>query len=672
MVSDLSLTLYEAPETEDGVVRIDPSDMHVLGVVAGDVIAIEGARKTYVRVQPAFMEDRNQRLARVSLLTARNIGFLSGQVVKLLPERLKPPVAELVMIEAGDDLDRLHIQARQKQLGHFWRERNVLSDDTLQVPTLDRHALEVKVVSTQPAGPVHIGPGTTFTVATKKNEGDFTKIGGLRDNFRSCQILVEGHFKKRMEGSAQSVLLYGPAGCGKALLVSRIAKEQGIALRVYDAHNLLDQWLAHGSSELVVSLSELARKGQAIILLDHLDALEIQEGMPSALAIAARSVTAQICAMLEEVPTQPNIMVFGVSAVHLGQRFLSNRRFDLQIPVDAPNRWGRHEILLLETSGLPLAQDADLAALAMMADGATGRDLKGLVTTARLMANGPKIGERDLFAAFRMMVPSAASEVRCDIPTTLWDEVVGLDDIKQMLRDTLSWSLQLYDKFAAAGVRPPRSVLLSGGQGTGKTSLVRSLAGFMPVNFIEIDCPILSARTYDSAAAFLRDSFALARRRAPCLVFFDEIDVLFEAEEGETDTVPRHHSIVSQLMAELDGLASLPGVVVIAATNRPDRLTADMLRPGRFDFAVTLPLPDAIARKKILQIHAHKLPLASDIDFDRLASVTQGMSPAEIANLCNRVGMMALRNSLSGPESGVIPPVVNGELFEQALRGRKS
>lgn len=287
------------------------------------------------------------------------------------------------------------------------------------------------------------------------------------------------------------------------------------------------------------------------------------------------------------------------------------------------------------------------------------------------MAKGPRVAERDLFEAFRSLTPSAAGAVRCDIPTTSWDDVGGFDDIKQMLCDTLTWSLQLYDRFAAVGVRPPSSVLLSGGSGTGKTALVRALASYIPVNFIEVDCALLAAYGPDGAADFLQNSFALARRKAPCLIFFDEIDVLFESEETDADAAPHHHPIVAQLMANLDSMAMFPGVVVIAASSRPDRLTAEILRPGRFDFAIALPLPDAAARKKILQIHARKLPLASDIDFEKLAGATHGMSPAEIANLCNRVGMMALRNSLSSPEGGLIPPVVNGALFDQALRGRK-
>jgi len=448
----------------------------------------------------------------------------------------------------------------------------------------------------------------------------------------------------------------------------------GVGLRIFDAHDLLDQWIAHESSELAVTLSDMARRGPTILLLDHLEALTIYEGMPSALAVASRSVIAQVCALLDEVPTQPDIMAFGIASGALDPRFETRNPFDLQVPVDAPNRWGRHEMLLLASAGLPLEEGFDFSKLATMTAGATGRDLKNLVRSAHLMATGPKVTEQDLFASFRSMRLSAAAEVRCDIPTVSWNEVAGLDDIKQMLCDTLSWSLQLYDRFRAVGVRPPRSVLLSGGEGTGKTSLVRSLASFFPVNFIEIDCGLLATLTQEAATTFLQDGFALARRKAPCLVFFDEIDVLFEPvdEAADIEIAPHHHPIVAQLMSDLDTLSLYPGVVVIAATNRPDRLTAEMLRPGRFDFAVALPLPDAAARKKILQIHAHKLPLAADVDFDKLANSTHGMSPAEIAYLCNRVGLMALRNSLAGPEGGIIPPVVNGALFDQALRGRKS
>ncbi|MDD5587183.1 MAG: AAA family ATPase, partial [Alphaproteobacteria bacterium] len=251
-----------------------------------------------------------------------------------------------------------------------------------------------------------------------------------------------------------------------------------------------------------------------------------------------------------------------------------------------------------------------------------------------------------------------------------WHDVAGLDDTKRLMRETLEWSLRHDEKFAANGVRPPCSILLSGGQGTGKTSLVRALASVIPLNFVEISCPVLTTRDADASARTIHDCFALARRKAPCLVFLDDIDVLFESQ-GASEPVSVPRPVVARLLNELDGLALFPGVVVIASTNRPDRLTMDVLRPGRFDYAVALPMPDHAARKKILEIHARKLPLAADVDFDRLAAATQSMSPAELANLCNRVGLIALRQSLGGEQGGVIPPVVNAALFEQALRGRK-
>jgi transitional endoplasmic reticulum ATPase len=302
---------------------------------------------------------------------------------------------------------------------------------------------------------------------------------------------------------------------------------------------------------------------------------------------------------------------------------------------------------------------------------ATARDLCRLVKTASSLAQGARLTDKDFVSAFRHIEPSAAAEVRCDIPDVLWHDVAGLDDIKRLMRETLEWSLRHDEKFASNGVSPPRSILLSGGQGTGKTSLVRALASVIPLNFIEISCPVLTTHNADVAARMLHDCFALARRKAPCLVFLDDIDVLFEGHGSSSESESTPLPAVARLLSELDGLAMFSGVAVIASTNRPDRLTMDVLRPGRFDYAVSLPMPDHAARKKILEIHARKLPLAADVNFDRLADDTQGLSPAELANLCNRVGLMAIRQSLGDDRGGIIPPVVNAALFDQALRGRK-
>lgn len=671
MTTDLFLTLFESADIDDGIIRLDSSDMRLLGIVPGEIVSVEGARRVYVRAYYSSNEDRNQRLAHVSPLTARNLGFLTGQKVRVLPDRIKPPFAELVTVQAEDDIDQLHLMARRKSICNTWNKRVVLVEDELCVPTLDRYPLSVKIVATQPQGPVQITRSTEFAIATRKISGDIIHLGGLREVYRTCSSLIQSRFVKGKATAARSVLLSGPIGCGKSRLVNRLAHENNLELHVLDVYQLVDKGLDQGSLDLGGLLSEIGRKGRTILLINHLEALKSKMALSAALAATAHSVLSQICELLDELPTQPNVLVFGVASGDFDSRLLNNHRFDVHIPVDAPNRWGREEILTLATENMSVDEGLNLTALAELSAGMTAQDIEHMAKTAELMSVGPKVTEQDFMAALRCMTPSIATDVLCDVPTTQWDEVAGLDDIKQLMKETLSWTLRQLPRFTEAGVRPPRSILLSGGQGTGKTSLVRALAAQMPMNFIEISCPILMAQKPEESTRYLKNGFALARRKAPCLLFFDDMDAFFETYAGSSSEGAPYHPIVAQLIAELDTLSSLLGVMVVAATNRPDRLAAEILSPGRFDFAVTLPLPDLTARKKVLQIHGRKLPLAADIDFDRLAANTTGMSSAEIANLCNRVGLMALRQALNTQETGRLA-VVTADLFEQALRGRKN
>lgn len=670
MFSDLSLTLCESPDVEDGVVHLDSADMRQVSVMPGDIVSVEGARRLYLTVVPALVGDRNQRLARVSPLTMKNIGFLTGQKVRVTGERIKPAIAELVTLQADDDIDQLHIMARQRQLGTFWNKRVLSADDMMSVPTLDSFPLHVRVTSTQPQGPVQITHATEFSVAVRKTDSQVIRVGGLRDLYKIGETLLHARFTKGLLASAHSVLLKGPAGCGKSLLIKRLAHDFRLELYVLDVQQMIDKAVSHGNFDIGHLLSELARRGRTILLIDHLEALTLLPTLSSHLATAAHTVMMQISALLDEIPTQPNVMAFAIRSGMSDDGFLLGEKFDLTLPVDAPNRWGREEVLLLATEGMNLGPDVTLSEYAAAAVGMTARDLTQAVRAAYYLSGGASVGNETFTNVFRSARPSALTEVICDVPCSTWDEVAGLDDIKQLLHETMSWSLYQFDKFAVSGVKPPRSILISGGPGTGKTSLIRGLASSIPMHFIELSCPLLIARHHKDSCQFLRESFMLARRKAPCLLFLDDIDVLFAASNDEAETIDSF--IVSQLVAELDSLATMSGVVAIAATNRPDRLTPEMLKAGRFDYAVTFPMPDLLARKKVLQIHARKLPLSADIDFDRLAANTQGMSPSEISNLCNRVGLMAIRMSLNTSDGVPTLPVVTAELFDQALRGRKS
>lgn len=667
MISELSLTLHVSPDVDDGVVRLDPLDMRLMGVIPGGVVGLAGACTSYARVLPALMGERNQRLALVSPLLSQNIGVQTGHKVQVLAHRAEVPVAERLTLQVEDDLDELHLSVRMRLMESCWHGRYVVEGDWLRVPTVSRNQLFAQIVDLQPKTSAQILSGTQYILHVADNNKKVLELGGLRDAYRTCEKLAVSKFKAGLPTAASSVLVNGPSGCGKSRLVKRLGEALEVPVVWLDIHHLIDKHLLQHVDPFAVSLTDLARRGPAIIALDHLEGLAYRDNSPPSLLASSRLVLSHICALLDEVALHPNLMVFGIGSGEIEPRLTEHQRFDVMLPIDAPNSLERHEILLLATRSLPLAESVDLAGLAESTYGATARDLRQLVSSAFRLSQSAKITHHDFNNACRLVDYSIADDVHCDIPSTSWHDVAGLDDIKQLLKDSLSWSLKHHELFSQAGVSPPRSILLSGGQGTGKTSLVRALVNVVSVNFIEVNCSVLSAYDAVRAERVVHDSFALARRKSPCLVFFDNIDVLFDVH-GMSETAS---PLVPRLLIELDHLSKLPGVVVIAATNRPDRLSSDVLRAGRFDFALTLPMPDAAARKKIFQIHARKLPLASDVDFDRLASLTQGMSPAEIATLCNRVGVMAIRQSLSDEHGAMLPAVASVALFEQVMRARK-
>jgi len=680
MLSDVLLTLQISADVNDGVIHLDPADMRLLGVMVGDLIAAEGGRRAYLEVCAAFLGDRNQRLARVSPLTAANLGAFGGQKIHILPERVKLPLAERVVLETSDDVDRLHLIARQRHLADHCMKRAVSVGDEILIPTLDRFPLRARVAHVAPAGAARVGLASAFVVASLAagslgGDAPPPPLGGLREAYKICRRIMPARFvgsNKGGEGGppVRSILLSGAEGVGKAHLVHRLAQECGVFLQVIDVYKLMERKASRGSVDLEDWLSDLARRGPSFLILDRLEALSEEGG---ALSSAAESFLTQLEELFDALPMHASIVVFGVLAGEVPQKNRLISRFDFALHVDRPNMWGRREVLHVATENMALADDVDLDDLAVHAFGMTARDLCVMARAAACLAGSGKVGMADFMAAYRSFNPRPLAPVGalCDIPQTSWEDVAGLDDIKQLLNETLAWSINGQTPFINAGINPPRSILLSGGQGTGKTSLVRGLAAHKPMNYIEVSCPAMMAQHGDASARFVSACFALARRKAPCLLFFDDIDALFEMASGQLEEAPHRNPLIAQLMVDLDTLSPLAGVVVVAATNRPDRLTAEVLRVGRLDFAVTFPMPDAAARRKIFQIHTRKLPIASDVDFERLAASTQSFSPADIAALCNRVGLLALRQSMGvgGERDAVI--VVTSEHFEQALRGRK-
>jgi transitional endoplasmic reticulum ATPase len=665
MASEISLTLKSSPELMDGYVRIDQGDLRAIGAMPGNFVSIAGKNRFFfAKILPARMEDRNQGLILISDQMQRHMDIEDGQPVRVEALHEKPVYAEKIYISVKDDVDYLYVSAHLASVAAQWHDRVVASGDITRIPTLDRHTLEVTLSATEPSGPVLCATATEFVVEKPSLNPIIVPLAGLRDSYLTCKNLTQKRLRGDVAINAKAILLTGPAGCGKAQLVKRLAEETAARLRVLDAHQLLDRQIRMGSLDLEGFFLDLSRLSPLIVLLDNMQVLNGTNP-------ACHTVATQLCAMLDELRMHRGTLLFGVCSGDPDPRFLSDRRFDLVLPIDAPNRLERHEILLSVAQNIMMDDKVDLRRLSVVTRGYTASDLQRVATTAQLSSLDGIVRDDDFLAAMRTVPPSVPSPVYCDMPDVAWEDIGGLDEVKASLQETILWSLAYRDPFGETGVKPPRSVLVSGADGTGKTSLVRAISGIIPVRFVEIDCQTLVTRDQATAASFIRDSFALARRKAPCVVFFDDIDAFFDnlPMSGEEPIAPR--PVVAQFLIEMDDLLMSSGVVLIGATSRPDRLANEMLRPGRFDYALSLPLPDSAARKRILQIHARRLPLASDVDFDRLSQSTSGMTPADIASLCNRAGLLALRQSID-TEGANVPPIVTAALFDQILRGKKA
>ncbi|MCS7129033.1 MAG: CDC48 family AAA ATPase [Candidatus Caldarchaeum sp.] len=686
---ELSLRVAEARQRDIGrkIARVDSMGMKEIELSPGDLIEITGRRTTVAIVWPPYKEDDGQGIIRIDGEIRRNSGVSVGEYVRISKTSAKP--ATKIVLAPFEPLPFVGDFGRivRSQLLNM----PVAKGDVIVVPVLGM-GVELKVSSTSPSPIVMVTEGTVVEISTtpaKRLEEvsgvTYEDIGGLHDELQRIREMIElplKHpelFKHLGIEPPKGVILYGPPGTGKTLIAKAIANETGAHFVSINGPEIMSKFYGESEARLREVFQEAEQNAPSIIFIDELDAIAPKRGEVT--GEVERRVVSQLLTLMDGLKTRGQVIVIGatnrIEAIDPALR--RPGRFDREIRVGVPDRNGRKEILLIHTRRMPLSDDVNLEELAEITHGFVGADIAALTREAAMNAlrrflpqidlekevipadvlEKIKVTREDFANALKTIQPSALREVVLEVPNVKWDEVGGLESVKQELREAVEWPLKYPDVFKRLGIRPPRGILLYGPPGTGKTLLAKAVATESQANFISVKGPEVLSKWVGESEKAVREIFRKARETAPCIIFFDELDSIAPRRGLHTDAGVTDR-IVNQLLTEMDGMQSLKGVVIMGATNRPDILDPALLRPGRFDRVLYVPPPDKSARLAIFKIHTREMPLDADVDLEALASITEGYTGADIEAVVREAAMLAARENLNAQK-------VSMAHFEKAL-----
>ena len=663
------------------LVRLDPHDLEKLKAGIGDVVEINGKRATVARAMPAYAAQRGQGLIQMDGIVRANAGAGLGEqvTVRVVPAQ----VARTVVLTPADGQKAAGMAAQARYLVRLLDGIPITVDDQVRITMIGARSQNLRVVETTPPGPVLVNASTTIRVTGEgkatdnKHKGHsaitYEDIGGLRREIKRIREMIElplrypELFERLGIEPPKGVLLYGPPGTGKTMIARAVADETSAYFVHVNGPEIIDKMYGQSEAQLRNIFEEARKKAPAIIFIDEIDAIAPKRTDLSGDRQVERRVVAQLLAIMDGLESRGNVIVIAATNIPdtLDPALRRPGRFDREIEIGVPDRAGRREILDIHTRGMPLVSDVDLDRLANTTHGFVGADMAALCREAAMSAlrrmmpdidfSQPQIpydrlmalevNQADFDSALSEVEPSAMREVFTEVPDVSWDDVGGLDDIKQQLRETIEWPLRYGKLFQYANVRVPKGILLYGAPGTGKTLLAKALAKQSEANFISIKGPQLLSMWVGESERAVREVFHKARQAAPCIVFFDELDAIAPQRGGGGNQVTER--VVSQLLTELDGIEELNGVVILAATNRLDLIDGALLRPGRFDLLFEMPVPDDATRRLILGVHTKKMPLADDVNLDMLTMQTVGKVGADIEGLCRQAAILAMREFLA-------------------------
>ncbi len=699
-----------------GVARIGRDALERLGLVEGDVVEITGKRTTAAIALSPYPEDVGVELIRLDGLQRANADVGMGDHVEVKRADVKParrisiaPAQKNMRLSGSPELLRRTLFRRPLVAGDVvstavyqrtqaasatGRQAEDIFRTFFQQPAFALQEIRLLVVSTLPRGVVQVAADTEIELLpeytepqeTRRADVTYDDIGGLGGTVEQVRELIElplKHpelFNRLGIDPPKGVLLHGPPGTGKTLLARAVANEADANFFNIAGPEIMGRHYGESEQRLREMFQQAQQQAPSIIFIDEIDSIAPKRSEVT--GELERRVVAQLLTLMDGLEPRQNVVVIGatnrVNAIDEALR--RPGRFDREIVIGVPDHQGRREILAIHTRGMPLSEDVEVDELARGTYGFVGADLAALVREAAIEAlrrNLPfidmdraeipsevleniRVERSDFLAALKRVQPSAMREIMIQVPDVGWDEIGGLDDAKRSLREGIELPLKHPDAFHRLGIRPANGFLLFGPPGTGKTLLAKAVAREAEANFIATKSSDLLSKWYGESEQQISRLFARARQVAPTVIFIDEIDSLAPQRGGGIGEPAVTERVVNTLLAEMDGLEELQGVVVVGATNRPTLLDPALLRPGRFDELVYVPVPDATGRRQILKIHTANMPLADDVDLESLVERTRGYTGADLEDLTRRAGLNALRENLEARE-------VSMRFFEAAL-----
>jgi len=689
-------------DVNKGVCRLSTSFMEEIGVRPGDIISIEGKRKTVCIADRCYPGDLSLNIIRIDGLTRRNANVSIGDDVSVRKAKVSeakkvivaPAMKNITVTITGDVLKR-GLVGRAVMKGDFialagYRKKrpsfsrgvfddifNIIDEDIMSFGFGD---LKFIIVDANPKQEVVISENTEVVfnpeavefVEDQQFDIAYEDIGGLGNELEKIREMVElplKHpevFDRLGIEPPKGVLLHGPPGTGKTLLARAVANETNSHFIHINGPEIMSKFYGQSEQNLRKKFDDAEKNAPSIIFIDEIDAIASKR--EEVHGEVERRVVAQLLTLMDGLKSRGKVVVIAATNVPnlLDPALRRPGRFDREIDIGVPSKEGRLDVLKIHTRNMPLAKNVSLKEVAAITHGFVGADLASLCKEAAMILlrrllpklklsedepissevlNQIQITKKDFQEALKVVRPSALREVLVELPNVAWDDIGGLDEVKQELKESVEWPLKKAEVFKKLGISPPKGILLYGPPGTGKTLLAKAVANESEANFISVKGPELFSKWVGESEKAVREVFAKARQTSPTIIFFDELDAIApkRTEGGENNVSER---VVNQLLTEMDGLEELYNISIVASTNRPDIIDGALLRPGRFDRLILVPAPDEKTRKKIFSVHLKDMSLGKDVNVSTLVKRTKGYTGADINSVCREAGIIALRKNI--------------------------